>query len=102
MNGAIRKTMRPQASHVNRGHGRRGSRYLDGVGTQRTIRGGQRRLSPIRGHGMDKPISFYSIGNPKIGDLSPEVVRMGAPSVKAMIFGRNHHRQQFALAATEG
>jgi hypothetical protein len=50
---------------------------------------------------MDKMIRGRFIRNPKICDLSPEIVRMGANSVEAAVLARNDHRQHLALPTTK-
>ena len=46
---------------------------------------------------IDKEIRLFFINDAKVADLSPEVVSVGADSVNAVIFCRNHHSQHLAL-----
>ena len=58
-------------------------------------------LAPIGADVVDKQIGLVVVDNPKIFDLSTEVVRMRAPSVEAVINRRSHRSQHFALTAAE-
>ena len=86
MNGTIRKPIAAQVSQISSGHSRRGGSQFGRIDTKRTVSRRQGGLPPIGRHGMHKPVRFLVIRNTKIGDLNPEVVGMGAPSVEAMIF----------------
>ena len=75
---------------------------LFGISAQGLVYQGQGCLSPIAGNEMHNPIRFCLISQmPVVSDLSPEVVGVGANSVKAVVGCRNGHSQHLALAAAE-
>ena len=102
MDRAIIKAVTPQFIEIGRRHGSRRLCQLDGVGAKCAVRRSKRCLTPVRRDQMDKAVSFRFIRNPKIGDLSPEVVGMGAASIETVIFRRDHHRQHLALSTAQG
>jgi hypothetical protein len=102
VNGTIIQIMLAQGVEINGRHLVRCSRQLFGVSAQGCVYRAQWRLPPIRSQQMYQTIRFGLVRyTPIVGDLSPEVVRMSANSVEAMINGRNDHGQHLALAAAE-
>lgn len=66
----------------------RGIGEFFGVGAEGQIRWGERSLPPVGRYQMHELIGFGSVGQVKIvGDLSPEIVGVGASSVEAVVEG---------------
>jgi hypothetical protein len=95
------RTGGPEDIEVGWSHYLRGFGQLFGVLEQCAIEFADAGLAPIGANVVDKQIGLMVVDNPKIFDLSTEVVRMRAPSVEAVINRRCHRSQHFALTAAE-
>ena len=79
------RTGGPEDIEVGWSHYLRGFGQLFGVLEQCAIEFADTGLAPIGANVVDKQIGLVVVDNPKILDLSTEVVRMRAPSVEAVI-----------------
>jgi hypothetical protein len=95
------RTGGPEDIEVGWPHALRRLGQLLGVLEQCAIEFADAGLAPIGANVVDEQISLVIVDNPKIFDLSTEVVRMRAPSVEAVIDGGRDSRQHFALTAAE-
>jgi len=95
VNGNIIQTGRPQARNIGFAHlGWRERQFL-GVGAQGAIDIVQRCRPPIARDRLDERVSRFIIG--ETFDLSPEVMRMRADSVDAVVGFADHDGEHLAL-----
>ena len=97
----IIRTSGPEDIEVGWSHRLWGFGQLLGVLEQCAVEFADAGLAPIGADVVDKQIGLVVVDNPKIFDLSTEVVRMRASSVEAVINRRRHRSQHFALTAAE-
>ena len=93
------RTSSTEDIEVGWSHRLRGFGQLFGVLEQCAVEFADAGLAPIGADVVDKQIGLVVVDNPKIFDLSTEVVRMRAPSVEAVVDGGRDSRQHFTLAA---
>ena len=98
VNRPIVKAMIAQILYVMLAHSGGWVGQLSGIGAKSIISFSQSCLSPIGCDMVDKEIRVLVTDDVKVFDLSPEVVSVGANSVNAVVFYRNHHSQHLALA----
>ncbi len=100
MNGAIIQPVRPQRLDVGLSHLIWLKRHLLGEGAQRSVHWCKGGGAPVVRDGLDIGISFGI--SRKSGDLSTEVMRVGASSINAVIGAADDHRQHLTLCPAEG
>lgn len=102
VNGTVVKAMTTEHIKISGAHLLRCFGEFFGELTQGPVGGGETSLAPITADVVHKQVGHALIGNPKISDLSTEVMRMRAPSVEAVIHRGCDGSQHLALTTTEG
>lgn len=101
VNGAVVETVRAQNVEIGGHHRLRRVRQFFGEFAQCAV--GSRKIgaAPVASEQMHKTVGCIVVGDAKVGDLSTEVVRVGAASIGAVIGGGDHRCQHLAPAAAE-
>ena len=100
VNGGVIQAGRSQPRNIGVAHlGRRKCQFLR-VGAQGAIDIAERRRPPIARDRLDVRVSRFIIG--KTFDLSPEVMRMRADSVDAVVGFADHDGEHLALRPRQG
>ena len=99
VDGGVIEPLFAQGVEVGRGHRGGAGRELFRVTAQRLVGGTQRGLGPVAHHLMDERVRLL-LGDGKVPcDLGPEVVRVRADSVAAVVDPRHHHGDELPLPA---
>ena len=101
VDGAVIEAVSTQFVEISGGQlcGIRGD--LHGKGTESAVNRQQISLPPIRRDLMGEAVSFVLVGDAKIGDLSPEVVGVGPPSVETVVVRRDDGGEHLPLPTTQ-
>jgi hypothetical protein len=102
MDGSVVESGLAQPLDSTRPDGRGPVTQLFGKIAERSVLRAQAGLAPVAGDLIDETVGLGFIGDSEIGDLGPEVVRVGANSIVAAVGPGDDHRKHLALPPAQG